>query len=202
MGAGDLERLHPEHVSRDLSRPLRANGWIFASQDVRHRCRRECREWMWLAGSGLGLLPELRERPFRPPAVVATVEARRRNVDVRPVRAPELVTLGAAEGCGEGLGEELRNRSPNPGNERAEIDVQARLDQRYDDTAERMPDDDGVSLRTDDVDEPREIGRWVVGRESRCDDLVSARAELAGEPVPAPPSVPGSVDETERCDGA
>ena len=81
--------------------------------------------------------------------------------------------------------------------DRREVDVRARLDERNRQTAERVSDDNRIGLRPDQPGVVVLVLRDVVAGEIGRADLVPARGQLASERLEAPAAVPGAMDEHE-----
>jgi hypothetical protein len=115
-----------------------------------------------------------------------------------PVEASLPAKPGAAELVAEASVTEARHedvRRASAADERAEEDVGARLDVGDRVAAERVPDDD--IGRGDDRGVLRDAGGDVLTGEVRSADGMASRLELRTQEIPAPPAVPGSVDERE-----
>ena len=108
---------------------------------------------------------------------MAAVQAGGEDVDARPGRAPELIALGTAEVAVECVAEQLGEWPARRGDEGAEVDVQARLDQRQDEAAERVRDHHCFGMVPDGGVVLREPGLEVVARQVGRQDVVAGILE-------------------------
>ena len=119
---------------------------------------------MWSSRDRLRLWAQLGERPLNP-ALVPPVERTPHDLGRGPVRATDVVALGSSEVRAKCDRDDLTRRPERLWDERAEVDVPSGRDQRKNEPAERVADNDRIRMGADSVRPLTHVRRRVIDRE-------------------------------------